>query len=713
MDALTFVRDLGRDVPPPTREDLAPARDRLLAEIADAPAHLPLARPDRDTRRTEGIAPVTDLEPRRTRGRRVAEIALAAAAVVAVGAAAVVAVGAAAVGGVALFRELAPDERSTGPVQTTKPDPTPPPALGDAPYFRLDRVVEYTTPWDVDTGAMAMSWADAEAAVVTEATVSLYVPSDPRGDAEWVWRYGDDCRLVDVFGEQIDPAPALQQCRERDLEAPGVEHRAAWPDIATGDAAQGADGAYIPLALVDGGHGVWDELPREPAALLEWYESRADTFERSWLGVMTEALALNQMPDDLAAAMIEAVALVPAAEVERDADGDIARLVVSEQLGPDAAQRTVMTVDDATGFVGIVEERSFGGDPGAFADQIPGGDDWTVRTTISATPVEEAPTASEEPQAGAPALEDLVISPAGLGPLALGQPVSGPGLEMVRETTEGCAHPYWRTNDAYHAADGDYGGGGGPAFAIAADGGVQRIDVVSSAIHTPEGIRVGASLADVQSAYPSASRIDGGLSTLFVVAGDPGQLIVEVAGTDASYWGAEVETVQYLRVIPADRTPTPISASDDVVGMCTAREAGAGAAEGEWTGWTIDEDGFGPFAFGMAWSEAVRIAQELGWNTAPNACLPALTPSDMSGIYVWRDPAIDQVREITAWDSYADDSSPLTSVGTKPGITALAAWWDRDDPGERRVVDVPRLPSRLTERGTVRAPALHLAFSVC
>ena len=33
--------------------------------------------------------------------------------------------------------------------------------------------------------------------------------------------------------------------------------------------------------------------------------------------------------------------------------------------------------------------------------------------------------------------------------------------------------------------------------------------------------------------------------------------------------------------------------------------------------------------------------------------------------------------------------------------------------GERRVVDVPRLPSRLTERGTVRAPALHLAFSVC
>jgi hypothetical protein len=598
-------------------------------------------------------------------------------------------------------------------VQTTKPDPTPPPPLGDAPYFRLDRVVEYTTPWDVDTGAMAMSWADAEAAVVTEAAVSLYVPSDPRGDAEWVWRYGDDCRLVDVFGEQIDPAPALQQCRERDLEAPGVEHRAAWPDIATGDAAQGADGAYIPLALVDGGHGVWDELPREPAALLEWYESRADTFERSWLGVMTEALALNQMPDDLAAAMIEAVALVPAAEVERDADGDIARLVVSEQLGPDAAQRTVMTVDDATGFVGMVEERSFGGDPGAFADQIPGGDDWTVRTTISATPVEEAPTASEEPQAGAPALEDLVISPAGLGPLALGQPVSGPGLEMVTETTEGCAHPYWRTNDAYHAADGDYGGGGGPAFAIAADGGVQRIDVVSSAIRTPEGIRVGASLADVQSAYPSASRIDGGLSTLFVVAGDPGQLIVEVAGTDASYWGAEVETVQYLRVIPADRTPTPISASDDVVGMCTAGEAGAGAAEGEWTGWTIDEDGFGPFAVGMAWSEAVRIAQELGWNTAPNACLPALTPSDMSGIYVWRDPAIDQVREITAWDSYADDSSPLTSVGTKPGITALAAWWDRDDPGERRVVDVPRLPSRLTERGTVRAPALHLAFSVC
>lgn len=576
MDALTFLRDLGRDVPPPAAADLAPARDHLMAEIAEAPAHLPASRPERDGRRAEGLAPVTDLEPRATRGRRVAAIALAAAAAAAVAGAAV--------GGVALLRELAPDERSTGPVPTAEPDPTQPPIVSDAPYVRLERVVEHRNPWDEDTGGAAETWADAESAVVTSATVSLSVPGDPRGAEEWVWRYADDCALIGVYGAQVDPEPALLLCRQRDLGAPGVEHRAVWADIATGEAARGEDGEHIPLELVDGGHGVWAELPRDPAALLEWYESRADTFERSWLGVMTEALALNQMPDDLAAAMLEAVALVPGAEVERDAQGGISRLAVGEQLGGDASQRTILTVDAATRLVGLTEERSYGGDPGQLGEQLPGGGAWTVRTTITATPAEapeapaeqtpdqgpeqETPQDTAPPAARAPAVDDLVVSTDGLGPIAMGEPLADVALQMAAPSSEGCRTTYIRTADPYWRDDGGYLRTGGPAFLVSAGQVVDRIDVVSPVIRTPSGIRVGSSLAEVEAAYPGVAGIDAGFSTLYAIAGARGTVVVEVANGDTGYWGDAALTVAFIRVIPPGAEPTAIAASDDTIGSC-------------------------------------------------------------------------------------------------------------------------------------------------
>ncbi len=195
--------------------------------------------------------------------------------------------------------------------------------------------------------------------------------------------------------------------------------------------------------------------------------------------------------------------------------------------------------------------------------------------SASASPTPTAvPTPSAVPT-GAPGLAELTVSADGLGPLLLGSAVAGEGLEMV-ELVEDCSRPFWQTVDAYTVPDGGYGGAGGPAFTVrseAPDAPLQRIDVLGQEIATEEGIRVGAPRSDVEAAYPDAERVDdAGLTTLFVVPGETGQLLIEVAGSDLAYWQEDADTVVYLRVIGADREPTGIAATDDVVGFCADPE---------------------------------------------------------------------------------------------------------------------------------------------
>lgn len=423
MDPLTFVRDLGRDVPRPGAADLAAARARLLAELEDAPSVLPVRRGDA----AAAPAPVVPIEERRGRMSRFPAIALAAAATVAVAAAAI--------GGVALLRELGPDDRVAGPTPTTTAAPTPDPtaAPADAPYTRLTRTIETNTPWTADGDTTADAWARAGSAVSTRATETLSVPRDPRGPEPWVWRVGA-CEIAGTAGEPVDPNPVLELCTLRDLKLlSGWERSATWEQIVSGEAAQTEALGTVPLPLLDGGYGVWDELPRDPAALLEWYRSRAGTFESTWIGVMTEALALNQMPEDLAAAMLEAVSLAPGAETTRDAPSGaagiagrtgITGLVVPERLGDGVTQTTTLTVDATTGLVSMVQERSHSVDPGALAAELPGGGRWSTRITITAVPA-AAPDAGSGQDAATAGydVDDATtwdLTAQGAGPLQLG-----------------------------------------------------------------------------------------------------------------------------------------------------------------------------------------------------------------------------------------------------------------------------------------------------
>lgn len=192
----------------------------------------------------------------------------------------------------------------------------------------------------------------------------------------------------------------------------------------------------------------------------------------------------------------------------------------------------------------------------------------TATAAPSATPSPTPPSAPETP----PALDTLFVSPAGLGPVRIGEPLSGAALLMAQPTEEDCSTRYWRTAESYVVPDGGYSRRGGDAFTVWGDesGDIQRIDVLSPGIATEEGLRTGMPVAEVTRLYPDAVQQPAAVSTLWIVRtpGSAGQMIIEVAGSDASLWGERSDTVAFIRVVSADAVPTAIASTDDVVGTC-------------------------------------------------------------------------------------------------------------------------------------------------
>lgn len=150
--------------------------------------------------------------------------------------------------------------------------------------------------------------------------------------------------------------------------------------------------------------------------------------------------------------------------------------------------------------------------------------------SLSAEPI----TASPEPSpsvSGQPQLADLVLSPEGLGPLAIGLPlpVEDPSTAVVVWNGDNCAGDgEWVAN--YPSAP-VFGGTDKPfSFAVSGkDDPLTYVIVWSNSIATAEGVRVGSSLSDLIAAYPTAARTAALTSDLYVVTGVSGNLVFEVA----------------------------------------------------------------------------------------------------------------------------------------------------------------------------------------
>lgn len=214
----------------------------------------------------------------------------------------------------------------------------------------------------------------------------------------------------------------------------------------------------------------------------------------------------------------------------------------------------------------------------------------------SATP-SGAPSASAEPEpapATRPTLEELALSPAGLGNLLFGQPAeTDPSLSMIYYNPTACVDsetgdsngivagdplaPAWLIDPSYEVppTSNDSGRPFGVAVDDTATNVVMRIDLYTDDIPTDEGIRIGDMRADVQAAYPTAVVTESYLTDIYVITGPTGLLQIEVVSTSttdkALYWdasGIADGVVLYIHAVTPANGVFSVAASGNAVGGC-------------------------------------------------------------------------------------------------------------------------------------------------
>lgn len=189
-----------------------------------------------------------------------------------------------------------------------------------------------------------------------------------------------------------------------------------------------------------------------------------------------------------------------------------------------------------------------------------------------------APTGPESPATPPrlPALDDLVITPGGIGSLRVGRPVSetdmlvfdpdfcGPGDgEESGDDDDGTAVEYGRWVPNYPSARGL------PFSAAVDDGIVTVIEVRNDILATAEGVRIGSSLEELNTAYPSLTPgLEGSISKSLLLATADGDIVFEVA-IPSYYDGYPPNTVVDIRIWPPGQHDLKlVAATDDVVGGC-------------------------------------------------------------------------------------------------------------------------------------------------
>ncbi len=205
--------------------------------------------------------------------------------------------------------------------------------------------------------------------------------------------------------------------------------------------------------------------------------------------------------------------------------------------------------------------------------------------TSSASP-SASPTPSPDPTR--PALGELELSAAGLGPLVLGSPPDDdPATRMVAFEPEGCvdaemgiapgdpAAGLWRTDASYASSAPAYGPG--TAFGVGVDrdtGLVNRIDLYSADIATDGGVRIGDPGSSIAAAHPGATIVEEYLTDVHVITGPAGTLQIEVAKNaddmSGDYWEGRAGTVVYIRAASLDIGVFSVAASGNLVGVCGA-----------------------------------------------------------------------------------------------------------------------------------------------
>lgn len=221
-------------------------------------------------------------------------------------------------------------------------------AISPAPgqYIRIQEIEEYRLGWQPGADQAPGQWIPGSAS--TKATLqlsrSLYVPADRSG--VWVREYSESREVEEISGPDAAVAePALADFGPRN----SVDVYPGGMYTQTGVGAEGVDPDDVLAFSVNGLQCYYDEMPRDPQALVAWI----DSYHHEYLSacpppVLTEPTDFNLAPADLRAAMFRALALSDRAEVVR-VDGDITTIAVPE--GGESDRMQTVDIDTSTGLM--------------------------------------------------------------------------------------------------------------------------------------------------------------------------------------------------------------------------------------------------------------------------------------------------------------------------------------------------------------------------
>jgi hypothetical protein len=242
------------------------------------------------------------------------------------------------------------------------------PALEPGQYLHVHVDLEY-----LETSPLNASRAEAEAAWWVRGAYDVYIPSDRAG--EWIRVFPDSTEIVDTFG---DGADALAQAW---LAQAGV--RETIVERVTG----GLVPPYEEGGTVYASDAYWAQMPRDPRALIDWYEEYlgkdllADP-RGEVVRLLIQDLETNAAPAGLRATMFRALGLIEGVEVETTEDS---RVTLAYEFTTGAIRRTTLTIDTATGM--FVASTSGAGETNAIIpDALP-----DRRNTVTVSVVDEAP----------------------------------------------------------------------------------------------------------------------------------------------------------------------------------------------------------------------------------------------------------------------------------------------------------------------------------
>jgi len=368
MDLLTLVREIGKTPDTAAPDRIARSREHLLASLPDGPSRRP--------RRRWVLGGSAAL------GSLVA--AATVAAVVIGGTVAPVVSQPASAAAIDVLNEAAG-------VVITGVDP----AVGAGQYLFIRETFDLVRLWDIDddsdlsdpvTGFNSPLLKSSEGALFLRGTRDLYVPRDRTGD--WVLDDRAPTEVIDVVG---DPGTLAAYERltakfpESDADPGGIE------------ALPGGLQEYDPKTTEDDRYWdqfreSYDDIPREPRALLAWYREHLFAEGDDWVVFQSvgRTLSSDVMPADLRAASLHVLGLLNGVDVAGKADTVVTLEMPVQQGGDDDFGGLLVSeldIDTSTGrIVGVRESY-----PNHPTDLWPAGVPW-VSWKIDVTVVDQAPT---------------------------------------------------------------------------------------------------------------------------------------------------------------------------------------------------------------------------------------------------------------------------------------------------------------------------------